>query len=435
MSKSDLPLIKFNPKLPRLSDSEKRVLKLLQEAGELMVPLYLEQKRLIKAVSKEEIEKAAEADSSLLDHYTIVEKVNNKLIATQYHLRFSKYLEPIADKLNQASNTTDSKDFSRFLRLQAKALLDGSYEQAIVAGFRMKPYIIDISIGPTEHFDHQLFSSKAVYQSWIGIIDIEGTKRLNNYRDIILSARRGALIPGERVENYKNVKAKTLDVVQFSGFLAETKFVGVNMPMNLQLVEKYGSEITIFNQTNDLRMKEQIIPTFNRVFSKEFREEFTLEDLRRASLRYVALHELAHNYLYYKNAPKNLQDLLPVIYELTATLVGMRIAGSLLLKEVITNKQLESMIIAFICRSLYLIEQSRKRKFMINYATGGVIFINFMLESGALRRLKGLAIPNFMKIFVSLHELSFILERLLSSGTRKDAASFIKKYGRVTSIA
>lgn len=432
--KNDLPLIKFNPKLPRLSEGEKKVLKLLVEAGELIAPLYLEQERQAKVVSKGEIEKASKKNPDILLPYTVVEKVNDELVVTPYHIKYADYLKPIADKLNEAADIIYHKAFKRALKLQAKALLDGSYEEATIAWLKMKPYILDISIGPFEHFDPELFYAKAAYQCWVGVVDSEGTKRLNNYKTITLSASRKALIPRERVDNLDKVKAKTIDVILFSGLMARTQFVGVNLPMNLNIIEKYGSEVTIFNQPNDLRMKEQIIPTFNKIFSPGFRQGFDSEDLRRGSLRYVALHELAHNFLYYKNAFKNLQDLLPPLYELSATILGIRMAGSLLLKDRITNKQLESMIVAFICRSFYLMEKSKDSKYIINYALGGAIFINFMLKSGALKQFHGLAIPNFMKIFVSLHDLLYKLEHLLSSGTRKDAAAFIKKYGKLTDL-
>ena len=170
---------------------------------------------------------------------------------------------------------------------------------------------------------------------------------------------------------------------------------------------------------------------FNRIFPKEFKEEFKLGDLERASLRIVAMHELAHSFLYYRNAKRNLQDLFQTIYELAATVLGLRMAGSLLLKDRITSKQLESMIVVYICRSFYLMEKSEVHKPMLTYALAGAIFIHFMFESGALKELKGMEIPNFMKIFVSLHDLSNILERLLSSGTKKDAEVFIKKYDKI----
>lgn len=432
--KKDQPLIRFNPKLPRLSDSEKKTLKLLVEVGELIAPLYLEQEKQAEKVSREEIEKAADKDSDVLSPYTVVEKVNNKLIATPYHIKYEKFLKPIAEKLNQASNIIDNKEFARFLQLQAKALMEGSYEDAFASWVGMKQYILDIGIGPFEHSDDKLFYGKASYQCWIGTLDKEGTDRLNNYKSIVLRAKRRAMVPHQRIDNLDKVKAEVIDVILFSGHMARTKFVGVNLPMNPKFIEKYGSEITLFNQTNDQRMQEQIIPTFNKIFSKGFREGFSFEDLRRANLRYIAMHELAHSFLYYRNAEENLKDLFQCILELAATVLGFRMAGSLLLKDRITEKQLESMIVAALCRGFYLVEHQKTNISMINYIVGWSILINFTLKSGALKQSGGMAIPNFTKIFVALHELSDILETLLSSGTRKEAERFIKKYGYFSKI-
>lgn len=424
------PLIEFNPKLPKLSKNEKKVLDILVEAGRLIAPVYLEQENQAKQIiSKEEIEKAAQKDPNILSPYTVVEKINGELVAVPYHIKFAKFLKPIADKLNQASQITDNKEFARFLKLQAKVLLDGNYDQATVASLKMKPYILDISIGPLVHFSSRLLFRKASFHAWIGVMDIAGTIRLNNYKSITLGTLRKALNPKERIDDHKNVKAKVLDVLLFSGLLARTKFVGIYLPRNIFIVEKYGSEVTLFNQPNDLRLEEQIIPIFNRIFSKEFKEGFNHEDLRRGYLRAVALHELAHSNLHYKHAVENLQDLFPVIDELAATILGLRMAGSLLLKDRITTKQLESMIVTFLCRSFYH-KQSKNTLLhpLHNYAVGGAVFINFMLQNGALKLSKELAVPNFMKIFLSLHELSDTLEHLLSDGSYQEAKFFVKKY-------
>lgn len=436
MSNKSTFLIKFNPKLPRLSKSEKAVLKLLIKAGELVADIYEAQETQLrqqgnfypKGVTAVEIEKAAKENPSILSPYTVVEKANGKLVAIPYHVKYEKLLKPIAEKLEEASRISDDKLFSRFLKLQAKTLTEGSYEKAIIAWLKMKPYILDISIGPLEHFDDQVFFTKAAYHAWVGVVNKESTEMINYYKKIVLSTEREALISGERLNNYEKCRAKIVDTLVFSGHMARTKFVGLNLPMNLGLVEKCGSEVTIFNQVNDLRLKEQILPIFKRIFSAAFRKGYSEKDLRRASISYVALHELAHNYLYYRSSAGRLRDLLPPIYELAATLLGMRIAGSLLLKGIISTKQLESMIVAFICRSFDLVEKSKEDKFMSNYALGGDIFINFIRSSGAIKEKEGMSFPNFMRIFVSLHELSYIMERLLASGTRKDAEVFIKKY-------
>ncbi|MDP3948215.1 MAG: hypothetical protein Q8P87_00725 [bacterium] len=421
-------LIEFNPKLPRLSVSEGKVLKLLVEAARLIAPIYLEQEKQAKiGINAKDIEEAAKKDSALLSPYTVVEKVDGRFTITAYHEKYAKLLKPITEKLEEAANCTDNKEFGRALKIQAKALLDGSYEKAISAWLKLEPYILDISIGPLRHFDNQLPFSKSSYHAWVGVVDTKGTDRLNNYKSVTLSARRKALVPKERIDP-DQIKAKVLDVILFSGIMARTRFTGINLPIDVSLVEKYGAEVTLFNQPNDLRVKEQILPTFNKIFSKGFRQGFSEEDLRRGYQRCVALHELAHSYLYYRNAVKNLRDLFPSLYELAATILGLRLAGPLLLKDRITNKQLESMIVAYTCRSFYLMEGRKRGKFLMNYTLGGTLFINFMQESGAFKRLDELININFTKTFVSLHELSYILESLLSQGTRKDAEAFVKKY-------
>lgn len=439
---TEQPLLEFNPKLPQLSKSEKDVLKLLVEAAKLIVPIYKLQENsefpganfYPHDVTKEEIEDAAIENKDILSPFTVVERTNGKLTAIPYHVKYGELLKSVADKLNKASALTENKEFGRFLKLQAEALREGTYEEAIIAGLKMKPYILDIAIGPTDRFDDRLFFAKASYQCWVGVIDTERTKKFLDYKNIILSATRKALIPAERINNHDNVKVRVEDAILFTGLLARTKFVGVSLAYDLYIVEKYGSEVTLFNQLNDLRLKEQITPIFNKIFSKTFREEFNSEDLKRGYLRAVLLHELAHSYLHYRNAAKNLQDLFPCIDELAATILGLRMAGSLLLKDRITQKQLESMIVSFLCRGYYHIKTTKTSKSLLNYVVGGTIFINFMIEHGALKQSAGKAVPNFMKIFVALHELFSILEQMLARGTREEAESFIKKYDQCTTF-
>lgn len=431
----DEPIIEFRPKLPKLSLNERKVLELLVQACRLIVPIYLEQEKQAKVkIDREEIERAAKTNPSLLSRYTVIEKINGKLVAIPYHIKYTKLLAPIVKKLYEAAKITDSNQFGKALRTQAKALLTGSYDEATIAWLRTKPYILDISIGPLHHFDDQLLFSKASYHAWMGVVEQEGTDRLNNYKSVILSARRRVITPGERIEAAK-IRAKVLDVLLFSGLMARTKFVGLNLPINIGIVEKYGAQVTLFNQPNDLRIKEQISPTFKKIFSRGFKQGFDPEDLRRGYLRITAIHELAHSYLYYKNSMQNLQDLFPTISELAATILGLRLSGTLLLKERITNKQLESMVVTFICRSIYLMEGKKQSKFLLNYAIGGTIFINFMLESGALQQFDHSISVNFTKIFVSINDLLHILEKLLARGTRKDTESFIHKYSASSEFA
>lgn len=432
------PLVQFHPKLPKLSSNERKVLELLIEAGKLITPIYeLQENHAYPGsnfypanVSKEEVEKAARKNPNILSPYTVVERQNGKLVPIPYHVKYEKLLKPIAKKLEQAASFTTNKELGSRLVKQAKTLLDGSYEEAQIYWMSMRPYILDINIGPIERYNDKLFFIKTAYQAWVGVMDEENTQKLVKYKDIILSARRKVLMPSEKVDYYDKVQIRVDDLVLLSGLISRTKFVGVNLPNDPTLMGKYGSEITIFEQNNELRNKDNLA-IFNEIFSKEFRKQFTQQDLKMGSLYSTALHELAHTYIRYRDSEARLKDLFPIIDELGATVMGIKVCGSLLLKDIATPTQLESIMLAYMCRSFHNILNESNNPSKLHYTIGGAIYINYLIESGAVKKAGNISWPNFTKMFFAISELAAILERLLSMGTRKDAEGFIKKYGKL----
>lgn len=438
----DRAVITFNTNAAKINKNQREVLNLLVEAGKLIADIYNLQENINqpganfypRGVSKSEIREAANVDPEILSPYTVVEKKSGKLVAIPYHIKYAQLLKPIADKLLKAATITENKDFARNLKIQAKALLDGSYDESTISWMAAKPYILDLVIGPIERYDDRLFFTKTSYQAWVGIMDEATTKRVFKYKDVILSARRKVLMSSEKVDYYDKVQVRVDDVVLFSGLIARTQFVGVNLPNDPVLMEKHGSEVTIFKQVNKLRFDTEVFPTYNEIFSSDFKKQFSAEELEVGSLYLVVLHELAHTYIRYRNSEKNLDDLFPIIDELAAYVMGIKVCGSLLLKEILTDRQLESIIIAFLARSYSLILSRGEKGSKMHYTIGGAIFINYLLESGALKESGGIHWPNFSKIFYSLDELSSILERMLYQGTRADAEDFINRYGNIKKL-
>lgn len=433
----DTPLIIFDTKLPKLSDNERKVLGLLVEAVKLVVPVYEEQENrkypganfYPHDISKKEVGEAAKKNPDILSPYTVVEMAKGKITTTPYHIKYAKLLKPVAAKLLQAAEMTKNKGFAKRLQTQAKALLDGSYEEATISWMTMKPYLLDINIGPVERYDDKLFFVKTAYQAWVGVIDKKNSQKLSKYKDVILSARRKVAMASEKFDYYDKVQTRIDNVYVFAGLIARTKFVGVNLPNDPKLMEKYGSEITIFKEMHKQRFEAALWPTFNKIFSPEFKRQFKAEELERGSLYLTALHELAHTYLRYRDSEERLQDLFPVIDELAASAMGIKVCGSLLLKDIATTKQLESIMLAFIARAYNFVLNEENKPERGQYVVGGAILLNFLLESGAIKRAGGVSWPNFMKMFVSLDELVSILARILARGKRSDAEAFIKKYG------
>lgn len=435
-------ILQFNTKTSFLSKNEQEALKILIEAAKLIAPLYEQQENheflganfYPKDITKEEIENAAKKNPAILSPYTVVEKIDRELIAIPYHIKYAQFLKPIAEKLIQASKIVNSKQFAKMLQLQAKALLQGTYEEAEIYWLKMPPYIIDVKFGPIERYDDKLFFTKTAYQAWVGLRDESATKKAEQFKEIILNAKKEASISSEQIDYYDKVRIQVDELIIFSGLIARTVFLGVNLPNDAMLMEKYGSEITIFKQSNDYRVKTEVLPAFKKIFSPAFKKIFTREDIEDGTLYSTILHELGHVYLRYSGAEKRLQDLFPVIDELAAYVVGIKVGGYLLLKDVTTPKQLESIMVAYLARSFEMVLYEYDNKSKYHYMLGGAIFINYLLEKGAILEKGGISWPNFTKMFFALSGLADLLDKILSSGTRKDVEELIKKYGQIKNL-
>lgn len=436
MNSKTSPIVRFPQKGTKLSPSEEKVLKKLVEAAEAIDLIYQLQVNCNynsanfypHDATKKEILEAAKLDPSILSPYTIVERKNKKLVSVPYHIKYKSQLNTVASLIRQAAKLTDNNAFANRLELEATSLLDGNYEASDIYWLSMKPYKISFVIGPIERYDDKLFFTKCAYQAWVGIMDEEKTKEANHFKDFIVTSRRKTLVPSEKVDFMNKIHIRVDDTILFSGLIARFMFTSSNLPNNVNLMEHYGSDITIFKPSFNLKFDEERQPIFHAVFEEIFQESYPVELLRTGSLRNAYLHEISHPLLRYRDAEQRLKEYFPIFDEIAASLFGVKACGSLLLKDVINQSELEAIMVMFISLAFswwlsYIEEPS-----VIHYAQGFAIAINYFLESGAIREANGFYWPNFTKLFVSINELADALERILAIGTYEDAKKFVDKY-------
>lgn len=435
---SKVPVVIFPVKNLDLTASEKKVVAKLIESAKSIAPIYQKQENPTYPganfyphdASKEEVLKAAEKNPQLLSPYTMVERdKSGKLVAIPYHIKFKKELEKTAKLLREAAKLTENKDLAHRLYLQADALLDGNYEISDIYWITMAPYKIDIAIGPIDRLDDRLFFKKASFEAWVGRIDDEKTKRAKIIQHAIYDVKRKIFTPSEKADFLEKTKLRVDKTLMFSGLFARGMFTSNSLPVDPNLMEKYGIEITFFDTSLDVKFNHQHYPIFGRIFEKEFQKEYSKELLREGSFRNVLLHEIGHSLLRYKDSEARLKELFPVIDELSATIYGVKSCGSLVLKGIMTEKELEAIMIMFICRAFTWWIDAQKQKSVEAFAIGHALALNHFFENGAIHEANGISWPNFSKMFLGIEELSDALERLMSIGTYTDSREFIEKYG------
>lgn len=438
-AKTVFPLREFSVSLHSLSKRDIAVVKKLTEAVSLSANLFLKQENrkfpganfYPHDASKEEIEAVAQSNPAILSPYTVVER-NDKgeLVAIPYHIKYNNELSVICEKLREAASLTDNKEFAKRLEFQADALVDGTYEASDIYWLTMEPYKIEIVIGPINEYDDRLFFKKLSYEGWVGIMDEDATKEALQFKELFASAKRKTHIFWEKVEMWDKLHIRVDDTILYAGFGARTLFTGYNLPGDPRLIEKYGSEITFFKPALDIKFETRHYNIFKHLFHPEFQKSFTKEELRKADLQNIVVHELGHPFLRYRDAEERLKELYPVFNEIAASIIGIKNAGTLVLKDFISQKELEAILIMFLCMALDWEEEVSKTLPNVEpFVRGNAIALNYFFQSGALQEAGGISWPNFTKMFVALDELTEVLERYLAEGSYEDAQKFVDKFG------
>lgn len=426
---------KFPLSKNELTETEILVLEKLEKVAGLVSKIYEQQvnDEYLGAnfyphdVTKNEILNAAKIDPLILNPFTVVEKGDEALMAIPYHEKYKDTIKNIVSLIREAAFISDNKDFSKRLEVQADALEYGSYEAADIYWLSMKPYKIDIIIGPIERYEDRLFFKKTCYGVSIGIIDEEATAEAIKIRDMLLAIKKKTFSLSQHVIN-TNIQVRVDQAFIMSGLDSRAMFAGIYLPNDPNLIERYGSEVIILNNVVEDNFEKTHSPIYRKMFEKEFQKQYDRELLIKASQRLILIKELSENLIKYHDAEKRLGSSYSIIYEMASYVTAVKSAGLLLLKEVITQRELEAIMIMFLCRAFDSFRIEKDIKSMVHYSQGYRIAINYFFQNGALIEKNGISWVNFTKMFMALNELANSLDQILAFGDTEDAERLINEY-------
>lgn len=396
------------------------------------------------SVTKQAISEAAEKNNELLSQFTVVKCSNDegKLVAVPYNIYYHDDLAKIELCLRRAQKMTNDKHFNNVIEALIQAMHDNSYEEMIVAWSKENLSRLSICLGPMEPYEDRLFYRKYAYQGWVGVINEELTQRCEQMRKAIVRIRRTKVYPAERLDFLKKTRVRVEDTIAAGGLMVDYRFSAETLPNRPDLIEEHGIQTVLFTHQIHETFETRHLEAFNRLFERRFRDSFSRGALFRAYLYLVLLHEFARYLTRYKDASPRLQELYPVFNEMVVEVFAVRLASQLLLKDIITDKEFEAILVIFICRTLdgfagsvYNTALKAYQKSEIDaYIVGNAIMLNTLLESGSIRHQGGISWPNFVKVFLEIEHMIDPVESILAGGTYDDARAFIEKNGSLEGI-
>lgn len=416
-----------------LKTDERKILPILEGVVTDVARLYelqLKDSFYPKRVSKRELEAAAESNPNIRSPYTYVYRDGKELRTEFYRVKFAKDLERISRKIQEAAKLSNNPSFKKYLLARANSLTDGSYKQADIAWLSIKNSNLDFSVGPFERYLDQLFFVKRAYQAHVGIIDQAFTAQAEEIKEtlyatakISLDAHHSANIP------QKGVQILVEHTPVTSGFLADALFSGEHFPCDLDVMQQYGSRIIIY--ASQLKLKFEILhyPIFNAIFERRFASKYSKELLLNATGWNIVFYELSRQLHKFIGARERLRELYGPIDEANGFASGIQHGKYLVAKGVITQDELEAVIILHIVWMFSDWVQYQKNPGLSSYIRGNAVLLNSYLRSGALREKDGISWPNFSRIFFGVEQAANQLVNFLERGSYAEAERYLKSNG------
>lgn len=415
----------------KLSEEDKKILKILKQVVKDTSAIYELQKKegfYPKGITKKQLEKENEINPQILSPYTYIEEKNGRLEATPYHIRYTKYLKPIARKIEKAANICTNPTFKRYLKSRAKSLLDGSYKEAFKVWLHVKNSNIDFTVSPFASQLDKVFLIKRAFQAHVGIINHEYTKVAESYKEALYSSAKISFSKYHSTGIPKRgVRVFVEATPAISGYPADILSSGQHYPVSAETALKYGSKIILFDSQVTYKFEKLYYPIFKTIFEKRFASKYSKELLLEAAGWSILLYELGKQLHNFAGARERLQELYGPIDEANGFASGIEHSKHLVVKGLLSQEQLEAIIIIHIVWMIadWLLFKDNIAK--QSHIVGNSILLNSYLSHGALREIEGISWPNFSRIFFEIESMTYKLVYLLQKGSYKEAELFIKK--------
>src|SRR5207253_1235490 len=178
-------------------------------------------------------------------------------------------LEKAGALLREAAALTDNASLKQYLTLRADAFLSNDYYASDVAWMDLDAPL-DITIGPYETYNDELFGYKAGFEAYITIRDEALTKRLHTFAAHLQQIENNLPID----PRYRNPKLgesapiRVVNEVYAAGDGAHgVRTAAFNLPNDERVVRAMGSKRVMLKNVQEAKFSKTLEPIAKRVLS------------------------------------------------------------------------------------------------------------------------------------------------------------------------
>jgi hypothetical protein len=225
--------------------------------------------------------------------FTVIRRgPDGKLRFIRYSEEYREDLRRAAELLREAAALTDNATLKRFLTARADAFLSDDYYESDMAWMDLDAPL-DITIGPYETYNDELFGYKAAYEAYVNIRDDEETHKLRFFANHLQEIENNLPIePGYR--NPKLGAAAPIRVVNevFSAGDGDhgVKSAAYNLPNDDRVVAQKGSKRVMLRNVQEAKFHTILEPIAKVVLPAAAQRDLSFD----AFFTHILAHELSH---------------------------------------------------------------------------------------------------------------------------------------------
>ncbi len=356
-----------------------------------------------------------------------------KLTMVPYSKAYAPDLEKAATYLREAAELTDNASLKKFLTLRAAAFQSNDYYASDLAWMDLDAPL-DITIGPYETYNDEVFGYKAGFEAYITIRDDQETGRLKTFASRLQEVENHLPID----PRYRNPKLgaaapiRVVNEVYAAGDGAHgVRTAAFNLPNDDRVVHEKGSKRVMLKNIQEAKFHTILTPIAARVLPKSAQGDLSFDYF----FMHILAHELSHGIGPHQiqvngraSTPRQeMKELYSAIEEAKADVTGL-----FMLQYLFDHGMAHAPNAEHELYSTYLASAFRSLRFGLTEAHGKgmALQFNYLSDKGAfLAHPDGTYSVDFTKIKGAVRDLAHDLLTLEATGDYAGARHMLDTLG------
>jgi hypothetical protein len=361
--------------------------------------------------------------------FTVIRRTpDNKLTIVPFNDAYKADLQKAAKLLSEAAALSDNATLKDFLTKRAAAFSSNDYYESDLAWMDLDAPI-DVTIGPYETYNDEIFGYKASYEAYINLRDEKETNKLTAFSSRLQEIENNLPID----QQYRNPKLGAAAPIRVVNQVIGggdgnhgVQTAAYNLPNDERVITQKGAKRVMLKNVQEAKFKKTLVPISMQVLAADERADLSFDWF----FTHILAHELCHGLGPHqitvngaKTTPREqLKELYSSIEEAKADVLSLYA-----LQYMIDHKQamgLEGVLPAGgnpekKLYTTYMASTFRSLRFGLNEAHGKgmAIQVNYLLDKGAVQvRPDGTFAVDFAKIKDAVRDLAHDLLMVEAAG-------------------